>query len=66
MNIIFILVGLFAIAGAIFNWDWFMNSRKARFIVKIFTRTGARIFYLFLGSGIIVLGILFQFGVIKN
>jgi hypothetical protein len=49
--------GLFTIAGAIFNWDWFMNDYRARFFVKIFGRDGARIFYVILGLVIIVLGV---------
>lgn len=41
--------GLFTIAGAALNWNWFMNSRRARFFVGLFGRNGARIVYLILG-----------------
>jgi hypothetical protein len=37
-------VGIFAICGAAFNCDWFMNSRKARLFLSLFGRGGARIF----------------------
>lgn len=54
--------GAFTIVGAVMDWNWFMNSRRARFFVAIFGRTGARIFYILLGlfiigmAGIIYLG----------
>lgn len=49
------LGGGFSLAGAIFDWDWLINSRQARFFVSIFGRTGARIFYG--GLGIFLIGI---------
>lgn len=49
--------GVFSLAGAIFNWDWFMNSRRARFFAKILGLNGARIFYAILGFFLIGLGI---------
>ncbi len=63
-GLFFITVGLFAIAGAILDWDWFMNSRKARFMVRVLTRNGARIFYSFLGLTLFILGLLGIIGVI--
>lgn len=64
LSIFFILAGLFGTAAAVFNWDWFMNARKARFMVRILSRNGARIFYGLLGVGLIVLGILGLTGVV--
>jgi hypothetical protein len=58
--------GLFSIAGGIHNWDWFMNHSKVRFMCSILTRTGARIFYVVFGLGIVVMGILIAMGVIKE
>ena len=55
--LLFLVAGLFSIAGAVFNWDWFMNNYRARFFVNIFGRDGARVFYVILGLVIIVLGI---------
>lgn len=66
LGLIFIALGLFTIAGAFFNWEWFMNSRKARPIVRLITRTGARIFYGILGLALTVLGVLFAFNIIKH
>lgn len=37
-------LGLLCILAAIFNWDFWFESRKVRFISKLITRTGARIF----------------------
>lgn len=58
--------GAFGIVGACYNWDWFMNHRKARCIVALFGRQGARIFYAILGAALIAIGILFALGVIKD
>ncbi|MFM9329457.1 immunity 17 family protein [Paenibacillus mesotrionivorans] len=41
--------GLFSIVASILNWDWFFNHRQARIFLKMFGRTGARVFYTILG-----------------
>ena len=64
LGLFFIAGGAFSILGGICNWDWFMNARKAKFIVKVLTRNGARIFYCILGLFVLVLGILFTMGII--
>ena len=65
-EIVLILIGIFGIAGAGFNWDWFMESRKARFITKMFGgRTGARIFYLVIGVGFVLLGLRGIIGIVN-
>lgn len=69
MNPIGLLIvagGMFSIAGAAFDWDWFMNSRKAAFLVAILSRTGARIFYLLLGLVLVTMGILLTANIIQN
>jgi len=53
---------MFSLAGAMFNWDWFMNDRRAAFFVSVFGRTGARVFYALLGIALIGIGILFGLG----
>ncbi len=50
--------------GAFCNWEWFMNALKARLLVKLLTRNGARIFYGALGLSLVVLGILGTIGII--
>lgn len=60
-----IVAGLFSIAGAVFDWDWFMNNRRARIIVDSLGRTGARVFYFVLGVAIVVVGILLSTGVLS-
>ena len=65
-GLIFVALGIFALSGSIFDWEFFMNSRKVRFLAKFLTRTGARIFYGLLGSGFIVVGILTAMGIIKD
>ncbi len=55
------LMGCFSIAGGIFNWNWYMNSRRAAFLVKIMGRNGARVFYILLGAAILAFAIYGQF-----
>ena len=69
MNLLGLLLvagGIFSICGAAFDWDFFMNSRKARLLVTLFGRTGTRIFYLLLGLGIVVFGALITMGIVKD
>jgi len=66
IGLLFVAVGLFAAAGGIFDWEWFMNHHKARLRCSILTRTGARIFYVVLGLGLLVLGVLITMEVIQN
>lgn len=65
-GLIIVAAGIFSICGAAFDWDWFINSRKAQFFVSIFGRNGARVFYGILGVVLAVLGALLTFGVLKN
>ena len=58
MEIIFILIGLFVLAGAGFNLDFFMENRRAQLFVSLLGRTGARIFYIILGLGFVIFGLI--------
>ncbi|MEW6535052.1 MAG: immunity 17 family protein [Candidatus Auribacterota bacterium] len=66
MGLILVFAGLFSIAGAVFDWDWFMTHRKARLLVKLLTRNGARVFYAVLGVIISVIGILVMLNAFKT
>ena len=59
------LVGLFPIVASIADWNFFFESRKAKFFVKAFGRNGARLFYGILGLGITTIGVLAIVGVIS-
>ena len=63
---VFVLIGILALCGGIFNWDWYMNHRKARFMVNLFTRNGARFFYALVGTALIVYGVLLLMGFFEN
>jgi len=59
--------GLFAIAGAYFDWDRFMNfNRRSRLIVALFGRAGARVFYGLLGVALVVFGTSSALGLLKK
>ena len=51
-----IVFGLFTICAAALDWEWFMNHRKARFLIGFIGRPGARVFYTLLGLVLIVGG----------
>lgn len=57
--IIMIAAGAFSLAGAICNWDWFMNNYKAKPFMTLFGRTGTRIIYGFIGVFIIAIAVAF-------
>lgn len=53
----FLLVGgLFSILGGWMDWDFFMENRKAKRLVALIGRKGARIFYGALGAALVVGG----------
>jgi hypothetical protein len=62
MGLILIAVGLFSMAGAAFDWDWYMNNHRARVFVRLVGRTGARIFYILLGLVFASFGTAIMFG----
>ena len=61
---ILIAIGLFSLAGGLFNWGWFMQTRRARAMVRTMGPKWARAFYMLLGIVVIVFGILLVLGVI--
>ena len=65
MGITLMSVGLFTLAGAAWNWDWFMHNRRARLFVKLLSRQGARIFYACLGILFILIGLLVLAGILN-
>lgn len=64
LGLLFVAAGIFSICGAVFNWNWFMESRRARGLVRVAGRNGARIFYAVIGLVISTFGLLHTFGVV--
>ena len=58
--------GAFATCGAVGDWDWFMNHRKARFFVRFLGRPGTRVFYGMLGAGLVTVGVLIATGIVES
>lgn len=56
--ILFILLGIFSLVAAVFNLEWYFQTGGAMTFVKWFGRTGARVFYALLGSGLIACGVI--------
>ncbi len=55
---IFLLIGLFSFAASIFNWDFFFNARRSKWLVNIIGRNGTRFFYSILGITLMIVGLL--------
>jgi len=47
--------GLLSIAGGFMGWDWFLDHPRARPVVRLLGREGARVFYILLGGVLIAL-----------
>jgi hypothetical protein len=55
--IAFILLGLYCILGGLYDWDELLESRRARTVVVLFGRCGARVSYMIIGFLAITVGI---------
>jgi hypothetical protein len=62
MTLFAYMSGLFVIAAAILDWDWFFEDWRARFFVDALGRDGARLLYGVLGVALLFLG----FGMAEN
>ena len=56
-SILFFIGGIFTIFCAIMDFEWFMNHPKAVLLIKILSRTGARILYIIVGIVFILIGL---------
>lgn len=48
-NIFIMCAGVFAMAGALNEWEFFFKHRKAQWMVNHLGKNGAKIFYFVLG-----------------
>jgi len=62
--ILSVFAGLFSLAGALLDWEWFMTNYKAAVLVRILGRSRARLFYALLGLSLTALGFAGAFGLI--
>ncbi len=66
ISLLLIFAGIFSMCGAGFDWDWFMENRKAQVISDLLgERSRARVFYFILGLAIFIWGFLGAFRVIE-
>ena len=56
-----IAAGAFCIYCSYKDYDWFFNNHKARPLVSLFGREGARKFYYVLGAILVFLGLFMLF-----
>jgi drug/metabolite transporter superfamily protein YnfA len=60
-GLLVVAVGLFTFGGGYYQWPWFMNNRRARFVATMLSRTGARVFYMLMGALIALFGVFMTF-----
>ncbi|PCH75691.1 MAG: hypothetical protein COB98_08505 [Flavobacteriaceae bacterium] len=58
INILFMLIGVFAIVASVLEWNFFFNSKKAQGLIAILGRKGTKIFYIVIGVGLLLVGFL--------
>ena len=64
MGIVIALTGALIAAAGVFDWNWFMNHRKARRLTNVIGRGASRGIYIVLGLGAVVTGVLMALGVV--
>ena len=62
---LFVAAGLFSLAGAAFDWQWFMANSRAAVFVRLIGRTGARVLYALLGLFLVGLGMAGFLGILE-
>ena len=65
VGLLSVLVGVFTIAAICLRWDWIMNHYKVRDVFQILGNTGATVFYVVLGLGFVIMGILMVMGILQ-
>ena len=55
---LFIGLGIFSMVAAVLNLEWYFQTSAAQTFVRWLGRTGARLFYVLLGVGLILCGVL--------
>jgi hypothetical protein len=63
--LLFVIGGIASIRGGAMNLDGFMNNDRAKFIGMFLGRTGARIFYVVIGTALTIFGTLGLLGIIN-
>ena len=59
-------LGAFVASAAIFNWEWYYQLRKPRWVESLWGRTAARIIFAILGLGLMVLGAVIAIGMLTE
>ncbi|MBT3266017.1 hypothetical protein HN371_02635 [Candidatus Poribacteria bacterium] len=55
-GLLLVAIGILAMLGGVFDWDWFMAQYKERLLIRRVGRTGARVFYVCMGAGVVAWG----------
>ncbi len=59
-------VGIFILSTSVFNWDWYYELRKAKWIESVCGRQRARVLFALLGLFLVTLGTLMAGGLLPK
>ncbi|MDE2509346.1 MAG: hypothetical protein KGM43_19260 [Planctomycetota bacterium] len=62
VGMVMLLGGVFTVAGALSNWSWYWNSRRARALTRLIGVPAARVLYLVLGLVLSSVGVALGLG----
>jgi len=66
VGLILAAAGVFAICGAVFDWSFFIDNYRAKFLLFALGRKGTRIFYVCLGLFVLIGGVLMALGLLPE
>lgn len=56
-NVLIAVGGLVCIGAAYYDWDWFFNNYRLRFLRRCLGRAGTRLFYALMGGFFMVFAV---------
>ena len=62
---LFLLGGVFILASIALRWDWIMTHYKVERVFRLLGNTRATLFYVMMGLGFAVIGLLLIVGIIR-
>ncbi len=60
------ILGSVVVSAAVFNWEWYYQLNKPRWVEEKWGRGRARVIFALIGSALIVLGGIIAIGLMSN
>ena len=62
LGLVLVGVGIYILYAVVYKWEWLMNDFRVKFLSIILRRAGAKVFYICLGIGLAIFGLLLAVG----